>query len=251
MRVLVIDDSAETLVWVERALRQSMPETAVILWNPDRQGRPSGDCEWHRYDVLLLGETPCTGEDALMWLSAFRDEPGFPPVIVLAEQAGEDYAVRAIRAGAFDFLRKNEVTPIKLAMALKESLLESTKTDGEHSESGKSRTLRPELIGKPIGGGIEIPGYRVLRRIGEGGMSKVYLAERIYDEQQLVLKVLDPRIQRDPQWRARLEREYRIIQRVRNEHVAVVFDQGFDGEQSFIAMEYFPAEICKNVYRPA
>src|SRR5690606_38767966 len=92
---------------------------------------------------------------------------------------------------------------------------------------------------EPIGGSVSIPGYRILRRIGEGGMSKVYLAERLYDEQQLVLKVLDPRIQRDPHWRARLEREYRIIQRIRNEHVAVVYDQGFDGDQTFIAMEYF------------
>ncbi len=240
MRVLVIDDEVEALAWVERALRHSMPETAVVLWNPARQGRPHGDFEWHRYDMLLLGESPYPGEDALMWLKALRDQPNFPPTIVLAEQAGEDFAVRVIRAGAFDFLRKNEVTPIKLAMALKESLLESKQNEHMPGESGAPRTLRPELIGEAIGAEIEIPGYRILRRIGEGGMSKVYLASRIYDEQQLVLKVLDPRIRRDPQWRARLEREYRIIQRIRNEHVAVVYDQGFDGEQTFIAMEYFP-----------
>lgn len=240
MRVLVIDDAVEALVWVERALRQSMPEAAVILWNPERQGRPHADFDWDRYDMLLLGETPYPDEDALMWLSAYHDRPGFPPTIVLAEQAGEDFAVRVIRAGAFDFLRKNEVTPIKLAMALKESLLESKQSAHAPAEYGKPRTLRAELIGEAIGVEIEIPGYRILRRIGEGGMSKVYLASRIYDEQQLVLKVLDPRIRRDPQWRARLEREYRIIQRIRNEHVAVVYDQGFDGEQSFIAMEYFP-----------
>ena len=240
MRVLVIDDAVEALVWVERALRQSMPEAAVILWNPERQGRPHADFDWNRYDMLLLGETPYPDEDALMWLSAFHDRPGFPPTIVLAEHAGEDFAVRVIRAGAFDFLRKNEVTPIKLAMALKESLLESKQSAHAPVEHSKPRTLRPELIGEAIGAEIEIPGYRILRRIGEGGMSKVYLASRIFDEQQLVLKVLDPRIRRDPQWRARLEREYRIIQRIRNEHVAVVYDQGFDGEQSFIAMEYFP-----------
>lgn len=233
MRVLVIDDAVETLVWLESALRQAMPEAAVILWNPERQGRPHAEFDWTRYDALLLGETPHVGEDALMWLSAFHDQSGFPPTIVLGEQAGEDYAVRAIRAGAFDFLRKSELTPIKLAMTLKESQLESKQGRAE------GQRLAPDTIGEPIGSEFTIPGYRILRHIGQGGMSKVYLAERVYDEQQLVLKVLDPRIRRDPQWRLRLEREYRIIQRIRNEHVAVVYDQGFDGEQTFIAMEYF------------
>jgi len=231
MRVLVIDDAVDTLVWLERTLRQTMPDTAVVLWNPERQGRPHPGFEWDRYDALLLGETPYPGEDALMWLSAYRDAKDFPPTIVLAERAGEDYAVRAIRAGAFEFLRKNEVSPVKLAMTLKESLLESSRGASLHT---------PEAIGTPVEAEVDIPGYHVLRRIGEGGMSKVYLAERIYDQQQLVLKVLEPRIRRDPQWRARLEREYRIIQRIQNEHVAVVYDQGFDGEQTFIAMEYFP-----------
>lgn len=233
MRVLVIDDAVETLVSLERSLRQIMPDAAVILWNPERQGRPHADFDWPAYDALLLSETPYPGEDALVWLGAFRDRPGFPPTIVLGENAGEDYAVRAIRAGAFDFLRKSELTPVKLAMVLKESQLEA--------KAARNETPRivPDTIGEPIGGSVSIPGYRILRRIGEGGMSKVYLAERLYDEQQLVLKVLDPRIQRDPHWRARLEREYRIIQRIRNEHVAVVYDQGFDGEQTFIAMEYF------------
>ncbi|MFO7190425.1 MAG: protein kinase [Pseudomonadota bacterium] len=232
MRVLVIDDAVESLVWIERALRQTLPQAAVVLWNPERQGRPPADFDWERYDALLLGETPCPGEDALAWLGAFLGNAGFPPVIVLAEGAGEDYAVRTIRAGAFEFLRKSEVTPLKLALALKESQLEA--------KGAAAGPVHPETVGEPADGdGISIPGYRILRRIGQGGMAKVYLAERIYDGLQLVLKVLDPRIRRDPEWRARLEREYRIIQRIRNEHVAVVYDQGFDGDHSFIAMEYF------------
>ncbi len=238
MRILVIDDTVETLVWAARTLRQTMPEAAVVLWNPERQGRPQPGFDWGRYDALLLGETPHPGEDALVWLGAYHGEKGFPPAIVLAERGGEDYAVRTVRAGAFDFVRRNEITPVRLAMMLKEAMLEAAQPAA--FDDAISRPLQLESIGQPANADIEIPGYRILRRIGEGGMSKVYLAERVYDELQLVLKVLDPRIRRDPHWRARLEREYRIIQRIRNEHVAVVYDQGFDGEQTFIAMEYFP-----------
>lgn len=233
MRVLVIDDSVDTLIWLEQTLREAMPEAAVILWNPQRQGRPQTGFDWSRYDALLLGQTPAPDEDALAWLEIFRDAPGFPPATVLAEDGGEDYAMRAIRAGAFDFLRRELITPTKLALLLKESLLEAAKPN--------YRPMLPPLTDdEPTAETIEIPGYRILRRIGEGGMSKVYLASRVYDEQRLVLKVLDARIRRDPQWRARLEREYQIIQRLQNEHVAAVYDQGFDGEHTFIAMEYFP-----------
>jgi serine/threonine-protein kinase PpkA len=84
------------------------------------------------------------------------------------------------------------------------------------------------------------PGYRVLRRIGEGGMSRVYLAEREEDGLQLVLKMLDPRLARDPASRARFVREYKIIQRIQNEHVVMIFDQGFTSDTPWLAMEYFP-----------
>lgn len=235
MRVLVIDDTPQTLAWAEHALRQAMPDASVVLWNPERQGRPQAGFDWSRHDAVLLGETPHPGEDALAWLAAFHDQQTFPPVIVLAERGGEDYAVRTVRAGAFDFVRRNEITPVRLAMMLKEAAREAA---GARAQA--AAPTPPESVGEPLTTEVVIPGYRILRRIGEGGMSKVYLAERIYDGLQLVLKVLDARIRRDPSWRARLEREYRIIQRIRNEHVAVVYDQGFDGEQTFIAMEYFP-----------
>ena len=85
-----------------------------------------------------------------------------------------------------------------------------------------------------------MPGYRVLRKIGEGGMSRVYLAERDSDGLQLVLKMLDTRLARDPQSQARFVREYKIIQRIQNEHVVMIFDQGFASDNPWLAMEYFP-----------
>ena len=83
-------------------------------------------------------------------------------------------------------------------------------------------------------------GYRVLRKIGEGGMSRVYLAERESDGLQLVLKMLDTRLAGDPQSQARFVREYKIIQRIQNEHVVMIFDQGFTAGNPWLAMEYFP-----------
>ena len=60
------------------------------------------------------------------------------------------------------------------------------------------------------------------------------------DGLQLVLKMLDTRLARDPQSQARFVREYTIIQRIQNEHVVMIFDQGFASDNPWLAMEYFP-----------
>jgi serine/threonine protein kinase len=104
-----------------------------------------------------------------------------------------------------------------------------------------TQSIQVSLVGQPAGNvGVVATGYRVLRHIGEGGMSRVYLAEREDDGLQLVLKMLDPRLARDPASRARFVREYKIIQRIQNEHVVMIFDQGFASDTPWLAMEYFP-----------
>jgi serine/threonine protein kinase len=104
-----------------------------------------------------------------------------------------------------------------------------------------TQQLRVAEIGQPAGNvKLDVPGYRVLRKIGEGGMSRVYLAERESDGLQLVLKMLDPNLARDPQSQARFVREYKIIERIQNEHVVMIFDQGFTSPDPWLAMEYFP-----------
>jgi serine/threonine protein kinase len=84
-----------------------------------------------------------------------------------------------------------------------------------------------------------VPGYRIVHLIGEGGSAKVYLAERASDKLQLVLKILDPSLREDARFLKRFVREYQLIAATQSEHLPVIFDHGFTGEQAYIAMEYF------------
>jgi serine/threonine protein kinase len=85
---------------------------------------------------------------------------------------------------------------------------------------------------------VAIPGYRTLRMIGEGGMAQVYLAERVRDGVQLVLKVLGPGMRNSGTFLKRFEREYGLIASLENEYVARIYDHGFSGDHPYIAMEY-------------
>jgi serine/threonine-protein kinase PpkA len=126
-------------------------------------------------------------------------------------------------------------------MAIKEAMIEAVAISRDVDMLRRTQQLLIAEIGQPAGNvKLDVAGYKVLRKIGEGGMSRVFLAERESDGLQLVLKMLDPRLAADPASRARFVREYKIIQRIQNEHVVMIFDQGFTSDTPWLAMEYFP-----------
>jgi serine/threonine-protein kinase PpkA len=84
----------------------------------------------------------------------------------------------------------------------------------------------------------EIPGYRVLHMIGQGGQAKVYLAQRNSDGLAVALKVLDRKLRQDQVYLERLKREFKAIAAIENEYVAKIYDQSFTGDNPYIAMEF-------------
>jgi serine/threonine-protein kinase PpkA len=86
-----------------------------------------------------------------------------------------------------------------------------------------------------------VPGYSVLHIIGQGGQAKVYLAQRDRDGLCVALKVLDRTLRQDKVFLERLMRENKLIMSIENEHVARIYDQGFSGDNPYIAMEFLPS----------
>src|SRR5690606_17338322 len=108
--------------------------------------------------------------------------------------------IQALKAGAADFLRRTGLTPERLVRSIENALREHEAKRAERGESSGTPTapLEPQQIGSPLKGEpTHVPGYRSLRKIGEGGMSQVYLAERVHDGQTLVLKVLSQALRGD------------------------------------------------------
>ncbi|HET9484950.1 MAG TPA: protein kinase [Xanthomonadales bacterium] len=85
---------------------------------------------------------------------------------------------------------------------------------------------------------IEIPGYRVVRQIGRGGMASVYLAVQESVDREVALKVMSPALLADPNYGERFLREARIAAKLQHRHVVGVHDVGRHGDLHFIAMEY-------------
>jgi serine/threonine-protein kinase PpkA len=81
-------------------------------------------------------------------------------------------------------------------------------------------------------------GYYVERKLGEGGMSDVYLAYSEAQKSRVVLKVLKTAQTEDSEMLRRFIQEYAVLGSIEHKHIARIFDQGFTDEYAYIAMEY-------------
>jgi eukaryotic-like serine/threonine-protein kinase len=242
MRFLIVDESSDFRRALAGMLRGRWPEAQIDEWDPRQSGKPSEFLVRERYNMVLLDSHPA-GEDGIQWVTEFRKDLQAPPVILIADHGDTHVAIQAMKAGAADFLRKTDLPAQRLTRAIEDALREQQarhlETSGMSPVFARTTPLDLQRIGAPVhGDAVVIPGYRTLRMIGEGGMAQVYLAERVHDGMQLVLKVLDPGLRRDATFLQRFVREYKLIVAVENEHVAHIFDQGFSGEYPYIAMEY-------------
>lgn len=84
-----------------------------------------------------------------------------------------------------------------------------------------SEELSPEELSSLLGSYMpDIPGYRVIRRIGKGGMSYVYLGVQVSLDRQVAIKVMSPEALTDEKSKQRFEHEAHTIAKL--EHPCIV-----------------------------
>lgn len=87
---------------------------------------------------------------------------------------------------------------------------------------------------------IRIPGYRILRPIGEGGMASVFLAVQESLDREVALKVMAPALAANAEFTERFLKEGRITARLNHANLVTVFDIGSYGSLYYLAAEYIP-----------
>jgi eukaryotic-like serine/threonine-protein kinase len=89
--------------------------------------------------------------------------------------------------------------------------------------------------------------YRVLRRIGSGGMADVYCAEDSHLGRQVAIKVLHRRFAQDQEFVERFRREAKSAAGLNHPNVVGVFDRGEHEGTYYIAMEFLEGQTLKDV----
>ena len=86
---------------------------------------------------------------------------------------------------------------------------------------------------------LRIGPYRIVRRLGSGGMAEVYLAEREDFQKRVAIKVTRRGLGSDQEFVQRFKNERQILARLEHPSIARLLDGGTDAEQRpYLVMEY-------------
>src|SRR5918997_2918012 len=89
--------------------------------------------------------------------------------------------------------------------------------------------------------------YRVVERIGSGGMADVYRAEDTHLGREVALKILHRRFAQDAEFVERFRREARAAAGLQHPHVVGVYDRGEHEGTYYIAMELLQGRTLKDI----
>jgi len=83
---------------------------------------------------------------------------------------------------------------------------------------------------------IEVPGYSIIKKIGEGGMANVFLATQHSLDRQVALKVLSPDISQDDSFGVRFLQEAKWIANLDHQNIVPVYEVGKVDNSYFLSM---------------
>ena len=242
MNVLLIDESKRRMQIIRRFLAKAIPDIAVTEYDIDQNGLPPPSFDWLEYDVTIVNQELRAEGTGTALLEKYRLEPNFPPAILVANQLGPKLMVEALQAGASTILPQRDLTPDLLGDAVRKAIATPrpsgpplTSTLERHS--GSDVDIVKQILRDTPDSGAE--DYRFIRLIGQGAMSRVYLAERASTKETVVLKLLDGTLASDEESIQRLIREASLVSGLNSPYVVKIFEQGFTNKYGFIAMEFF------------
>jgi CheY-like chemotaxis protein/tRNA A-37 threonylcarbamoyl transferase component Bud32 len=231
MRILVIDDEGDFRNLLSRYIRAQWPDAEIEAYDPLERELPDASFPLRSYDVIILDYMLGRG-DGLEWLKSLKQREDCPKILFLTGAGNEIIAVRAMKAGADDYQRKQELTRDRLITSIRDL----TATEVE-------RTVSPDLAarmeGHSLGAKVRIPGIKVLHLIGEGGTARVYLASREDDDEPLVVKILREEIVLNRKAMERFMEEYAMVERIQSRHVARIVGHGDYQNSFYLVMEFF------------
>jgi serine/threonine-protein kinase len=155
-----------------------------------------------------------------IFLAVLQADPGQHDR-VLDAQCGED---AALRVDVEELLRQH--TDV-------ETQAMSTATAGTNEEFESVQFVAGQILGER---------YRIVDRLGEGGMGCVYRAEDMVLGQTVALKFLHPHFAQNPAAVARFRDEVRLARRVTHPNICRVYDLGRIDDAEFLSMEYVDGE---------
>src|SRR5437868_15496076 len=89
--------------------------------------------------------------------------------------------------------------------------------------------------------GASVGAYRIVERIGRGGMATVYRAYHPALDRHVAIKVLPDFFADDPLYRERFQQEARSVARLKHPNILEIFDFGYEDGLAYLVLELVEA----------
>ena len=240
LNVLVVDDDSV----IRELLRMHLAGAAFIVSVAEDGEEALALIASNPPDVIIT-DISMPRLDGFGLLEAVRARPAtaFIPIILLSQHSDVSIFRRGMELGADDFLAKpvkrndllNSVAARLKRAAQSRQLFQQSPQQSAHVEPATSAPAAESS--RRISDDLD--GYRLIKKLGEGGMSQVFLAERADSGERHVLKLARITADEDGEIMQRFIAEYALVSQIDHPNVAKIFHQGFSETHAYIAMEYF------------
>ncbi len=95
--------------------------------------------------------------------------------------------------------------------------------------------------------GTTISHYKILEKIGQGGMGTVYRAQDTTLDREVAIKVLPEQFTQDPQRLARFEREAKLLASLNHPNIAAIHSFEHSDDVHFLVLELVPGETLQEL----
>ncbi len=215
------------------------PNAVVMELDTSASGFASVEARATGCDLAVVGLVQGDARD-LSWLESMSRRPGAAPVVAVIED--EPGVVQTLLSRGVYCHDRNSMSVVELRSAMRAALRERVSSvddadrtaimDAAASRAGE--TTHP--IQAPALQRVEVRGYRLLRKLGKGGMSEVYLAQR-KGGQVCALKILRTERTNSAVLDLFIE-ECTIVSGLSSPYVVKIHDHGVTDNYVFVAMEF-------------
>ncbi|MGH8478018.1 MAG: serine/threonine-protein kinase [Gammaproteobacteria bacterium] len=243
-RILIVSESEDLRLLLAQLCAMEWPDAEIHEWGPCVPERTAAAAGRADADVVLV-------DDALegagvLFPDGLTAHHGHPPIVWLLDGATpRSHGNAALSLHKSDLSRAAIGAVVRTALA-RGSGSESADTvpigaygDTEPLEDTASDVflLRRNVGRRPEA--VRLNGFRMLRKLGAGGMSTIFLAQHLAKGIPMALKILDSRLIEDERFLDLFMREYNLISHIKSPHVVRIYEQGFTDTHVYIAMEYY------------
>ncbi|MGH8587170.1 MAG: protein kinase domain-containing protein, partial [Gammaproteobacteria bacterium] len=249
-RILIVSESQELRLLLAQLCAMEWPDAEIHEWDPRVPEGTAGAAGRADADVVLMDDALEGAGPGLIGVFP-AGLTARPPIVRLLNGATPQSHGNAALVRPGLSLHKSDLSRAALGAVVRAALARGSGSSDAPWQSGDTVPIGAygDTEAPEDAEAVRLNGFLMLRKLGSGGMSTIFLAQHVAKGIPMALKILDSKLIEDERFLDLFMREYNLISHIKSPHVVRIYEQGFTDTHVYIAMEYFSQGDLKDRLR--